>query len=111
MNDKVFHPSHYQKEGRMECWDEQQELFGKAFVVDFCVGSAYKYLYRAGEKENNPKEQDIAKIKVYMNKAKSLLNEMGKTFDSVDAWVNYKKMCGLLEKEGIDIERTDNTDD
>lgn len=69
----VFHPKHYNKENRRECWDEMIELFGPDAVVIFDVLSAYKYYYRAGSKDNNPEEQDLEKIKMYMKHAGKLL--------------------------------------
>lgn len=116
MNDiekNTFHPSHYNKEGRKECWEEMEEIFGKAFVVGFCIGSAYKYLYRKGEKDGNSEEQDIAKIKNYMVKAHILLCQMGKTDEPrlLDAGTSYIKMCEILEKEGIDYGRETGTEE
>lgn len=78
-----------------------EEIFGKAFVVDFCIGSAYKYLYRKGEKDGNSEEQDIAKIKNYMDKAHILLCQDGITSETVGASISYKIMREILEKEGI----------
>lgn len=69
----VFHPKHYNKENRRECWDEMTELFGPDAVVMFDVLSAYKYYYRAGSKDGNPEEQDLEKIKNYMNHAQRIL--------------------------------------
>lgn len=63
----VDHPNHYNIEGRKECIDEMVEQFGLEAVVSFCLMNAYKYLYRAGEKEGNSKEQDIEKAKWYFN--------------------------------------------
>lgn len=114
MNDiekNTIHPSHYNKEGRKECWEEMEEIFGIDSVIDFDILSAYKYLYRAGEKEGNPKEQDIAKIRNYVEHAEKKLNEwylgyMHKSYE--DKLIKLKE---ILRKEGIDIERTDNTND
>ena len=63
----VDHPSHYQREGRKECIVEMEEKFGRRITAIFCLTNAYKYLYRAGEKEGNSKEQDMAKAKWYFN--------------------------------------------
>lgn len=72
-NKLVYHPSHYNTEGRKECWDEMIEIFGADAVVIFDVLSAYKYHYRAGLKEGNPTDQDLEKIKNYMEHAKRLM--------------------------------------
>lgn len=65
MNNQVFHPEHYNHEGRKECWEEMYEKFGLDAVVIFDCLNAYKYLYRAGTKEGNSREQDILKAKNY----------------------------------------------
>lgn len=69
MKDMVNHPKHYNSEGRKECIVEMEEKYGKEIVCTFCLTNAYKYLYRAGEKNDNPKEQDIEKAKWYYNYA------------------------------------------
>ena len=65
----VNHPNHYKKSGRRECIVEIQERFGTYVTIIFCLTNAYKYLYRAGEKENNPKAQDIEKARWYYDYA------------------------------------------
>ena len=54
-NDPVNHPSHYNK-GKIEVWD---------FVADqklnFDLGSAIKYICRAGEKDPTKRTQDLKK--------------------------------------------------
>lgn len=101
MSDLVNHPSHYNKEGKMECWTEMEQQLDSLVVIYFCLGSAYKYYYRAGLKDGNPEEQDKAKIVVYMKKAEKQLKKMGLCLDSLDAWVNYNKLKDILESEGI----------
>ena len=61
----VDHPSHYNAEGRKECIVEMEEKYGFVATATFCLLSAYKYLYRAGEKEGNSEAQDVAKAKWY----------------------------------------------
>jgi hypothetical protein len=75
--DLVNHPDHYNKEGRKECWDEMIEIFGYEAVAIFDILSAYKYYYRAGSKEGNSKEQDLAKINNYMrHSAEMIINNI-----------------------------------
>lgn len=74
MNEAVNHPSHYNHAGRKECWDEWVDKFGIDAAISICLGSADKYLYRAGTKEGNAKEQDIAKAKAFFMKAESLIS-------------------------------------
>lgn len=72
MTEYVNHPEHYRKEGRKECIVEMQDRFGSYVTLIFDLTNAYKYLYRAGMKENNSVEQDIDKAKWYYNHAMSL---------------------------------------
>ena len=65
MSEKVNHPSHYRREGRKECIEEIREKYGDYITCIFCLTNAYKYLYRAGMKEDNSADQDIAKAKWY----------------------------------------------
>lgn len=65
----VDHPKHYNQEGRMECIREMEIMFGQHDVDVFCKLNAYKYLYRAGEKEGEAKEKDMAKAQWYLNYA------------------------------------------
>ena len=73
MSEQVNHPSHYQ--GKMECIDAMVEQFGMEKVEDFCEINAFKYLWRAGEKEGNSKEQDEAKARWYTRKRIDLFCE------------------------------------
>jgi len=72
-NELVNHPSHYNHQGRRECWDEMITYFGKYDVAIFDIVTAYKYYYRAGTKEGNSREQDIAKAHQYLDHAKKLI--------------------------------------
>lgn len=69
----VIHPEHYNKDGRKECWDEMIDKFGPMAVAIFDCLSAYKYKYRAGDKDGNPEEQDMAKITNYMHHSADLI--------------------------------------
>lgn len=95
MSDLVKHPQHYNKEGRLECWDEIRAIFGREIQFGFLIGSAYKYSYRAGKKDGNPKEQDIAKIREYLKKAR----EEKLTMFEEDMILLMEQ---ILEKEGIE---------
>jgi hypothetical protein len=61
--DNVNHPSHYQ--GKNECIDVMLAMFGVEAVKGFCKCNAYKYRFRAGQKEGNSAEQDIEKAEWY----------------------------------------------
>lgn len=77
----IDHPKHYNIAGRKECIEEMIGRWGTGFVALWCEMTAYKYEYRAGEKENNSSEQDNKKREWYLNKAKELRNPM---FDNIN---------------------------
>lgn len=72
MSEQVNHPSHYCQEGKKECIEQMREDYRDLVTLIFCLTNAYKYLYRAGAKEGNSKEQDIAKAKWYYDYSKKL---------------------------------------
>lgn len=67
MSEAVNHPSHYNIAGKRECIVAMRQDYGEVVTAIFCLTNAYKYLYRAGMKEGNSQEQDIAKAKWYYN--------------------------------------------
>lgn len=73
MSEQVNHPSHYNIAGKRECIVAMQEDYGDYITITFCLTNAYKYLYRAGMKEGNSQEQDIAKAKWYYDYAERLI--------------------------------------
>ena len=74
MSEQVNHPAHYQKNGK-ECIDVMIEKFGVKAVINFCECNQFKYEWRAGMKEGNSAEQDLAKAEWYKNKAKELRDD------------------------------------
>jgi len=74
-NKNVNHPTHYNIAGRKECIVEMRERYGAYITAIFCLTNAYKYLYRAGEKDGNPEEQDKSKAAWYYNYAKNLTED------------------------------------
>lgn len=68
-HDPVNHPSHYCREGAMECIDEMILLFGKEVVKHFCLCNAWKYRARAMNKNG---EEDLKKSDWYIKKFKEL---------------------------------------
>ena len=76
----VNHPKHYNREGGMECIDEMILIFGLKAVMNFCKCNAWKYRYRAADKNG---EEDLKKSDWYLNKYNELLN---KTSQGGDAW-------------------------
>ena len=76
-NNNVNHPAHYNREGGMECIEEMLMIFGKDAVKTFCLLNAWKYRYRAGEKNGF---EDIKKSDWYMNKFKELKEEIDSSY-------------------------------
>lgn len=102
MSEQVNHPSHYSKAGRKECIVEMEELYGAEATAIFCLANAYKYLHRAGDKIDNPMEQDKNKAKWYFNYANKLIEKYETlTFnetriEDTDLYLDIKEM---LENE------------
>lgn len=69
---KVNHPKHYKKKDRDECIVEMAERYGVANTAIFSLMSAYKYLYRAGDKKGSAYEEDINKAKWYLQYVQDL---------------------------------------
>lgn len=90
----VHHPSHYNQTDRKECWDEWVDKFGADTATIICLGSADKYLYRAGNKNGNSREQDVAKARAFCRKANELVLQYG---DSIRT--QTYKMLNILDKE------------
>lgn len=80
MNKNVEHPTHYNQPGRKECIVEMEEKYGAEATAIFCLANSYKYLYRAGEKLNNPIKQDIDKAKWYFEYVNKLIGKYGILF-------------------------------
>ena len=64
-NDPVNNPAHY-NQGQYECWDAMEDLLGAEITSDFCIGCAFKYIWR--ENLKNSSVEDIKKTIVYLNK-------------------------------------------
>ena len=67
--DVVHHPSHYCREGAMECIDEMLLLFGKEAVMHFGLLNAWKYRTRCLNKNGI---EDLNKSDWYIQKYKEL---------------------------------------
>ena len=63
---EVDHPSHYKGE-KYECIEVMIEIYGVEFVRDWCLGNAFKYLWRCQKKHDNA-VTDIKKAKFYLEK-------------------------------------------
>lgn len=69
-NDVVNHPSHYCREDAMECIDEMELIFDRFEVMTFCKLNAWKYRYRAADKNG---EEDMKKSDWYLRKYKEII--------------------------------------
>ena len=74
--ENVNHPKHYNREGGMECLEEMIIVFGKEAVKHFCLCNAWKYRYRAADKNG---EEDLRKSDFYMKKYKELKDSLDKS--------------------------------
>ena len=68
----ISKPKHYNREGAMESIDEMELIFGKEAVKHFCLCNAWKYRYRAIDKNG---EEDLKKSDWYLHKYKELCDE------------------------------------
>lgn len=69
MADNVNHPAHY--EGNIECIDAMLEVLGVTGTIHFCIGNAFKYIWRCRKKHDTPVE-DLKKARWYISKALEL---------------------------------------
>ncbi len=77
----VDHPSHY-NQGGIECIDAMRSAFGDAALIDFCQLNAFKYLWRARNKDGFV--QDVKKAVWYANKAIEIAEGNGRKTGSVE---------------------------
>lgn len=68
-NDKIQHPSHYNRENAMECFDEFLLIYGIEAAKYACLFNIHKYRYRAADKNG---EEDLKKSDWYVNKYREL---------------------------------------
>lgn len=66
MTDNVNHPPHY--EGNIECIDAMEEVLNSEGLFNYCLGNAFKYIWRCKKKHKTPLE-DLKKAQWYINKA------------------------------------------
>ena len=70
-SDPVNHPSHY-TQGKVECIDAMEQVFGVEAVKNYCLLAAFKYAWRRKDKDNE--EQDTRKMLWYFDRYVQLLN-------------------------------------
>lgn len=69
-DDPVNHPSHY-TDGKVECIDAMEQVFGTEAVKSFCLCNAFKYHWRHDKKNG---DQDLQKAVWYMDYYRKLVN-------------------------------------
>lgn len=69
----VNHPGHYNREGAMECLDEMVLVFGVDQTKVFCLLNAWKYRYRAADKNGI---EDLKKSDWYLKEYARLTNRV-----------------------------------
>lgn len=77
VDDVVNHPKHYCRDDAMECIDEMLLIFGEEAVKHFCLCNAWKYRYRAADKNG---EEDLKKSDWYLRKYKELDDNFKKRY-------------------------------
>lgn len=60
----VDHPSHY-KDDKYECIEVMKDIYGPTMTQDFCLLNAFKYLWRAYEKDYTI--ENIKKARWYLD--------------------------------------------
>ena len=85
----VNHPEHYQ--GPHECIEVMRAMFGDQAVEDFCRLCAFKYRFRAGSKDGESKEKDIAKAEWYEDYLITMQKEYRNRYANYGRRVNYGK--------------------
>ena len=82
-HDLVNHPSHYET-GKFECIEVMEEALGRDVVKGFCIGNAFKYLYRAKRKNGL---EDLKKAQWYLNRVISMEDEILNETDKSERFV------------------------
>lgn len=67
ISDPVAHPDHYANNCSMECWDAMKVVLGTEGFVQYCIGNAFKYIWRSRFK--GKPEEDMAKAEEYLREA------------------------------------------
>lgn len=83
--DNVNKPKHYNREGGMQCIEEMELIFGREAVKIFCKLNAWKYRYRAADKNG---EEDLRKSDWYLNKYKELSEPSIAVMPTDKTWIS-----------------------
>lgn len=64
-----INPAHYKDQCSLECIQVMEMMFGDQGLVWFCLGNAFKYMWRF---ENKNGLEDLKKARWYLDKIKDL---------------------------------------
>ena len=71
VDDPVNHPTHYTN-GKYECLDVMEDVFGREAVMNFCLLNTFKYVWRHSKKNG---KEDLEKAAFYLNRAIGMYGE------------------------------------
>lgn len=86
--DNVNNPKHYSGTCSLECIDVMEAILGEEAVKHFCLGNAFKYLWRYKNKNG---EEDLDKARWYLEYA-------FKKMDAGEDLTDYDKLNVLYYK-------------
>lgn len=95
--DMVNNPPHYAEGTSLECIDAMIIALGIKVVMYFCLGNAFKYLWRHKLKGGM---QDLDKTEWYLNKYLELDSNRGREEDNA-----YRRLCIMSGKYRKKLER------
>lgn len=93
--DNVNHPKHYET-GKFECIEVMEEALGIDVVKGFCLGNAFKYIYRCNSKHEN-NLIDIKKAHWYIERYIQLSKKSNTPKQKVKL---PKLLCKFLKERG-----------
>lgn len=93
VEDNVNHPAHYESKTSIECIDAMELAFGADAIICFCLGNAFKYIWRHKHKGG---AEDLAKARWYLDKVDSYGDHVRDMYPS-DMKDRYDKLCDMLE--------------
>ena len=101
MCDNVNHPAHYECKTSIECIDAMELAFGVDAIICFCLGNAFKYIWRHKHKGG---AEDLAKAQWYLGKIESYGDRIRDMYPS-ELKDKYDKLCDMLEDAEKKYER------
>ena len=75
MSDNVNNPNHYQSDDGIECIDAIKAALGHDEFIGYCRGTAIKYSWRAGKKQDTA--EDLRKAAWFLTKAANTIEAKG----------------------------------